>query len=388
MPKRITDAYLDRYRPERAEEVADDLRPGLVIRFLPSGRHSYRLRPRIGGRQRTVTLGVYPKMGIAEARERARDCQRQLAAGAHPLQTGTPAGALTVEDLYEAWMRDHVGPNRRPATRRGYEGWWRRNLLPTLGDVPAEAVSRSDLRRVLYDLAKRAPTEANRTLAAFRAAFGWAVRVDLVASSPADRFPAPSSERPRETVLSPDELGEAWSVMAEDGSPAARAMMVATLTLCRIGELLPLHAGDIVERGDGRWLEIPAGRTKGRRAHAVPVSGALDRLLAPPADGFYFSSPRQRGPITSYSSALRRLQQKSGLPLGPHVLRTTTATLLAQGGVQDHVIAALLAHQPQSVTTRHYQLYRYDAERRVALEEWGRRVEALGPYHPTTPTRA
>ena len=60
----------------------------------------------------------------------------------------------------------------------------------------------------------------------------------------------------------------------------------------------------------------------------------------------------------------------------PHDLRRTAATFMAEMGTMDEVIDAILNHVKSGVI-KVYNQYRYDKEKRQALDKWGRRLQSI-----------
>jgi site-specific recombinase XerD len=88
------------------------------------------------------------------------------------------------------------------------------NVLPVLGAAKAEEVHRRDIVRLLDPIGERAPIMANRTLAVVRRLFNNAVERGLLEVSPCTHIKAPAREKPRERVLSDDEVRTLWAPTA------------------------------------------------------------------------------------------------------------------------------------------------------------------------------
>jgi integrase len=133
------------------------------------------------------------------------------------------------------------------------------------------------------------------------------------------------------------------------------------------------------------WWTIPADSTKSARSHRVPLNSeavrVLDRLRAlAVSDTWVFPSPHQgKGSIANPGKAAERLKAVSKVSnLRLHDFRRTAASHMASLGVTRFVIARVLNHAERDVTAV-YDRHSYDAEKRAALEAWGRRlVEIVG----------
>ncbi len=89
---------------EKPYELYDAL--GLYLEIPPSGSKRWRLKYRIGGREKLLSLGLYPDVSLKQARERRDEARKLLAAGIDPSQErrAAAAAALTFRDVAEEWL--------------------------------------------------------------------------------------------------------------------------------------------------------------------------------------------------------------------------------------------------------------------------------------------
>jgi integrase len=133
----------------------------------------------------------------------------------------------------------------------------------------------------------------------------------------------------------------------------------------------------------GRWWTIPPERSKNGLAHRVPLSAPAVRILkslkaeAKKDAIWVFPSTRKTGPhILHAQKAIERVVERSGVEFRGHDLRRTAASLMVGSGVPRLVVSKILNHVESGVTAV-YDRHSYDAEKRSALDFWGRHVEAL-----------
>ncbi|WP_174274249.1 Arm DNA-binding domain-containing protein, partial [Sphingomonas bacterium] len=85
MRKALTDKALEALKPQAERyEVHDSYCPGLSVRVTPEGRKTFNVKYRYGVTQKRMTIGVYPRISLAAARQRAMDAMRQVDDGADP----------------------------------------------------------------------------------------------------------------------------------------------------------------------------------------------------------------------------------------------------------------------------------------------------------------
>ena len=123
------------------------------------------------------------------------------------------------------------------------------------------------------------------------------------------------------------------------------------------------------------WWTIPAGLSKNKLAHRVPITAValqiLDRLREITGSGeWVFPSPAG-GPMRKNTKPWSAIRQSAKIDATPHDLRRTVASQMAGMGISQFVIARLLNRVKSSVTSV-YDRHGYDREKREALEAWGR----------------
>jgi len=392
----LTDLLLRRTRPPATgrTELWDTKVTGLVWRITASGARSWSVsyRPAESAtRSRTrLTLGAYRAedaavdgLTLGEARAEARRVLRDVADGRDPqaekrkARLEAPRVGRTFKDLAELWLASPAAAAWRPKTRSEFGRLVRRELVPALGHLAPEAVTKREIRAIYDGIAARSVAVAKHALAVLRLLFTWASDEDHIDVMPV--FPKRGTQSERRTrVLEPDELRAVWHALAGFGvmGEAFRLMLV---TAQRRGEVLSLRWADVTEEQDGAWWTIPAERHKGGRPHRVPLTGlaieALKRLNSLTGSGEWaFPSPKPTGAapfVSNPQKAAGRLWGAVGLKGSAHVhdFRRSAATYMVRLGVPRLVVARVLGHADSDVTGR-YDVHAYDREKRRALTKW------------------
>lgn len=363
----------------------------LALRVSPNGHKAWQYLYTVDGRDRRMTLGAYPAMTVAEAHAACGEAMRNREAGRDPGAVVVDARAAerkapTVATLAAMFLEQHVRPHKAAKSILNDERTMANDVLPALGAHKAEAIERRDVRDLLKRIVDRgAPIQANRTLALVRKMFNWGMGEDLVPSNPCIGVKAPGKETQRDRVLTESELREVWAVLpiAAGMAPETRlALQFQLVTAQRCGEALSLRWAE-VDLAAG-WWTIPAAKAKNGKSHRVPLSPqALDLLAAAralnPDRQVVFPSHLGDRPMveTAVGRALfRNLAQFPVAPFTPHDLRRTAASHMTGIGVSRLVVSKILNHAEQGVTAV-YDRHSYDAEKRDALERWGRRLAEL-----------
>ena len=362
---------------ETRREYFDRVVTGLALRVAPTGTKSWVVLYRQGRRLRRWTLGRYPTLSLADARDRARAGLRTAAAGDDPAQAKrTQRDALTVGELAERYLVEYARPRKRS---------WKEDrrllthaVLPIWRHQAARDIQRADARALVQAVATRgAPIAANRLRALLHTLFGFAVAHEIVEVNPITHVPRPGIERRRDRVLTADEMRTFWSRLAAAPPPMAAALRLRLVTAQRGGEIHDMRWRD-VDRAT-RWWTIPAARSKNGLPHRVPLTDpALDLIDGLPSsapEGYVLAGARGK---RQRSQAIARL----GLDdFRGHDLRRTAASHMASAGVPRLVIGKILNHADPSVTAV-YDRHSYDTEKRAALETWATALLAI-VQHPS-----
>jgi hypothetical protein len=255
--------------PEKGQVEYFDARiPGLALRVTSKGVKSWTLVYRHVGRVRRWTLGRYPDLSLADAREKAADARREIAHG------GDPAGekqlrrhAPTVADIAEQYLTLHAKVHKR--SWREDERTLNVDVLPQWGRRPAESIMRRDVFELLDTIVQRgSPIQANRTLALIRKMYNWAISRDLVEHNPCLMVKPQGREQARDRVLTAGEIALIWVACEKVRSHTAIILELQLLTAQRVSEVRLMRWEAI----DGAWWTITATVTKNNGAPGAPLT--------------------------------------------------------------------------------------------------------------------
>jgi integrase len=413
VPK-LSVAAIEKLKPHSSKrrEVPDAGKPGLFLVIHKTGRKSWAVRYRINRQTRKLTLPGFPSLPTARALAQA--ALDEVAEGRDPALQKKAANSSSnvIEHVFAEFMARHVKKRNgaairessrretgrllglKPATpdlatwepRKPWSGvlakWHGRNVLTI--------TKRDVLALVDSFVSNGAPVGANRTLAAVKTAFGWCVRRDILATSPADRVDAPSPERSAERAMSDSELVAIWRAAEAMGYPYGRTVQLLMVTGQRRDEVreAPRREFDLA---NAVW-KLPPERTKNGRAHHVPLSAtALAILKGLPAvqgeAGLLFSLNGEV-PFSNLArlktkldvaalAELRKLDPAAKLkPWRLHDLRHTLKTWMQSARVPKDVRNAVQNHFDGDMDEL-YGHYTFEKEKREALDAWARHIEAL-----------
>jgi integrase len=372
-------------------DVWDEDNPGFGLRISAEGRRTWILMYRMGKTLRRLTLGRFPTLGLAAAREKATDALREAAKGQDPgRQKIEERRAETFSDLAREYIERHASkkrsgredvrllngsPHKKKTGKKPHVP-----LVTRWGTRRIKDIKRRDVRELLDEVATRAPIMANRILALVRKMFNFAIEHEWLETNPCHLVKQPGQEKQRERVLSEDEIRRVWKALDGESPLIAALFRVRLLTAQRGGEV---HGAAWAEFDLATaWWTIPAERSKNGLAHRVPLSPQAVRILKAwrPSAGdspWVFPSSRKNGPhIAHAQKAIERIVEASDVDFRGHDLRRTAASLMVGAGVPRLVVSKILNHVETGVTAV-YDRHSYDLEKRAALDFWGKRVDDL-----------
>ncbi len=361
--------------------------------------------------------------------------RRRAEAKAQPIKT-----FRQLADAYMAACRNGEwkpkGKRQSDRTLKDADESLARHIIPELGDLKLEEVSRPVVRKLLRGMAaRRIGAQTNKALAVIRQIYSYAIAEfegKLVAMNVATGQPR-EVETPRSRILTDAELKALWAGLQApetlrittgaggEGKPIklsrrmAILLQLAILTLQRRNELAGMMASE-VNLDEAVWL-IPGPRMKARKPHLVPLPPATVDLIreamrlaegsqpishtgARPNDFPVFPSPRDPSkPIKpgSVTHAMAPVMKALGIVgASPHDLRRTGSTALTSErlGVSPLIRSLVLSHTTDTgggaaVSGRHYDSNTYVSEKRRALEAWARLLaEIVGAAPASVNVRA
>ena len=368
---------------------------GLQLWITPDGAKRWRVAYRFRGVQKTLAIGVYPVVGLKDARNAREGARRNLARGEDPSQVkkaakvaqaeaGANSFAVIADELLEKKRRDR----KAAATLRKFE-WFMSFALPALGSRPIDEISAREVLAVLKEVEARGIHETARKL---RTAIGDVFRY-AIATARAENDPTTAlrgalvtpTVMPRAAIVAPKAFGGLLRAIEDyKGALETRAALeLLALTFVRPGEL---RAAEWIEFDlDAAVWEIPAGRMKMRKAHRVPLAprvlAVLKEVRKLTGEGrFLFPSVRSVARCMSentLNAALRRMGFKNE-DMTSHGFRASASSMLNESGLWNaDAIERQLAHVDGDSVRRAYARAEFWDERVTMMTWWADRCDQL-----------
>ncbi len=351
--------------PQRAHlEVFDGVLRGFYVDVLANGRMNYRVRYRVNGKAKVLTLGDAQVLTVEEARELARAALRQVHAGQDPKVDLQRVEGMSVKTFFI----DHYLPYVKSYKRSWCtdESMIRNHVITHLGDRVMVQLTAKDIAAVVGKMreAQYAPGTCNRFLVLMRYGLKLAIRwnIDGMQSNPAKDLGNLKDDNRIERFLTPAQskvlLGE---IIHSPNTRLGSIIPFLILTGARKREVLDAKWVDVdLEQ---RLWRIP--KTKSGKVRHVPLSAEAIRVLmalraeASPAQVYVFANPATGKPFVSIYYSWDTCRKRAGLPdFRIHDLRHSFASFLVNAGRSLYEVQQLLGHADIRTTSRYAHLSR------------------------------
>lgn len=366
---------------------------GLYLWVYQDGRKYWRMRYWQAGKEKSLSLGVYPKISLSDARKKRDELRRLLQAGLDPSAERKAENLrkkLAAENSFEAVAREWYGkqvhtwvPHHASDVRRRLEN----NIFPFLGKRPIEEIQAPELLQTIRKIEARGAYDlAHRVLQVCGQVFRYGIatgRCERNLSTDLRGALTPHKKQ-HQAAVRPEELPELVRAIASyDGTGDKQtrlALQLLAQTFVRTNELIGAEWLEF-DLNNALWI-IPAGRMKMKAEHIVPLSKQALAILAElkaisAGSRFVFPGRNREKPISNNTMlfALYRLGYKGKMT--GHGFRAVASTILNETGFNPDVIERQLAHCERNEVRGAYNRAEYLPERKHMMQHWADYLNAL-----------
>jgi integrase len=374
----LTDTEIKKAKSrERAYSMGDG--GGLYLWVTPAGGKLWRWSYRFERKEKLMSLGKYPDVSLAQARERHSEARRLFASGVDPMaqrKAEKTAEKAEVENAFQniasQWLehwRDGKSPRHVEYVKRRMEA----DILPCLGMRPVSEIEAPELVAMTKAIEQRGARDiAKRALETVGQVFRYSIAHGDI--KPSDILK--STRKVNYARIDAKELPDLLKrIEIYQGTPVTRlAMKLLAMTFVRTSELIEAKWSEFHLEA-ARW-DIPAERMKMRTPHIVPLaSQALEVLeaLHNLTGHSEWLLPGDRNPSKPMSNntilkALERMGYKGKMT--GHGFRGVASTILHEQGYSHDHIELQLAHAPRNAVSAAYNHALYLAPRAKMMQEW------------------
>jgi integrase len=365
---------------------------GLYLEVTPKGGKRWRFKYRFGGKEKLLSVGIYPDISLKTARVRRDELRTQVAEGIDPsdirrAEKISQAGMESFEFVAREWHSKHKhnwSESHLTRTLVRLE----KNVFPWLGKKNINEINAPELLVVLRRIESRGALEtAHRTNQVCGQIFRYAIATGRaerdIAADLKGALPPPKVKH-HASVTDPVKIGELMRAIQDYSGQfvTSCALKLAPLFFVRPGELRHAEWNEF-DLDKAEW-RIPAEKMKMNTVHIVPLSkqaiNTLIDLQALTGEGKYlFPSNRTRTrPMSNntINAALRRLGYNKDDMTG-HGFRSMASTILNEQGWNRDAIERQLAHSERDGVRAAYNYAEYLPEREKMMQAWADHLDEL-----------
>lgn len=386
---------------------------GMYLLVQATGAKLWRMDYRFDGKRKTLALGIYPDVSLADARERREQARKLLANDADPSaikkETKRVLQTATVNSF--SALAKELHKVKAPMWTEGHAKQWMLNMekyaFPVIGERPIAEIEPMELVGIMREVEAQGTFETrDRLLQTISSTFKYAIATGKAKYNPAEIRMA-LADRPKVenfACLATDEIPaflRAFDDYQERGKVsliAVAAFRLLLLTATRSSEVRFSKWADF-DLDSGCWI-IPAEQTgrKGkhgkRKPHAVPLSDQAIAVLRGlyPVTGHgehVFPSRNGMGRVVSENTVNKIIEVMGykGRQTG-HGFRSLARTTLGDMGHRWEVLEAMLSHALENQTAAAYVRTTYFEERRGIMQKWADYLDAVKAGAQVIPLRA
>ncbi len=375
---------------------------GLYLLIKPNGAKWWRFDYCIEGKRKTLSLGVYPVTGLADARRKAEKTRKQVSEEIDPSDTRKEKKAArqlatenenrvndglpkvnSVEYVAREWFNSTahtINDQTHQKKIRHFEKF----VFPAIGDRPINEIKSPAIFSIVKALFIKLET-AHRVRAEISALYSYAIAHGLADYNPAQavakHIPAKKVQH-RAALTDPQDVAKLLrDIYNYEGTFVVQcAFRLSPLIFQRPGEIRQMQWSDI-DPNTKEWRYLV---TKTDTQHIVPLStqaiAILEEIKPLTSVGRYvFPSQRNDGrPMSDNAirTALKSLGYNSDV-MTAHGFRSTASTLLNEQGWSPDAIERQLCHMPRDQVRAAYNRAQYLDERRRMMQAWGDYLDGL-----------
>lgn len=371
---------------DKPQKLADG--GGMYLLVTPAGSKVWRMKYRFQKKEKSLSFGQYPSVGLAEARRRRDAAKAELSAGRDPGVTKQElkrsfdrSQGRTFDAVAREWFQHKEGSVVGTYASR----IWTRiegDLLPELGKYAIDSIEPPEVLAAIRKIEERGAIEMGRRVLNYASQiYRFAIGSGYVKRDPTLDIRgalAPKHGKKRRSWLRETDLPEFLKKLAEyDGEPLTRYALELTLhTFVRTSETR-FAVWDEFEKlhtAAPTW-RIPAERMKMREPHLVPLTAqsvrVLDQIKELGLRSEYLFPAATRSKVISENTmifAIYRMGYKSRATV--HGFRTTASTVLNEAGFNRDWIERQLAHVEEDEVRAAYNAAEYLPQRRKMMDWW------------------
>jgi integrase len=370
----LTQREIDRLPRKRKSYKRHDGH-GLYLIIPPGGNLRWRYRYHQNNKEKNISLGVYPDVSLAQAREYSNKMNIDRSSGMDVHEQHKAATLNPFQTIATEWHQKYAG-GWTPEHAEHLINYLHNDVYPALGACPIEKITAPDILAVVRGIEQQGHANtAHRVKQLIGRVLRYAVatgRATRDISPDLSGALAPASHHPFPAITDPVRIAKLMQAIHNDHSPIQPVLLLAAFLFLRPGELRGLRWSEI-DLATAQ-IRIPPERMKMKNLHIVPLArqpmsliASLDRY-----GDYVFPHAKKHDqplPADAVNRALRRL----GFPAHEmcfHGFRKMASTVLNEQGFNADWIERQLAHAPKDGVRAAYNYAQYLKERAEMMQWW------------------
>ena len=368
---------------------------GLFLWVTPSGGKLWRFRFKAQGKEKLLSLGAYPKLGLTAARKARNAAIEKVQAGGDPAAERAAAKRerkLAKKNTFKAvaleWHQLHAH-EWTPAYAKQIMSRLEADVFPSIGEDDVADIKPARMLEVLKAVEARGVLETNRRLKQYCSAiFRYGIASQYCEHDPAAPLKGALKAPPRpqhHKALATSQVGDFLIRLdAYDGEPETRiGINLALLLVLRTTELRAgmWHEIEELDSDNAMW-RVPAERMKMSTPHLVPLSRQARALLVELKQRtgkgqFLFPSDTQEGFMSNNTMLFALYRMGFHGRTTTHGFRRLFSTEANEQGWNEDWVERQLAHDERNRSRAAYNAAQYLPQRREMLQWWADRLDKL-----------
>jgi integrase len=386
----LTDIKVKNAKPQGKQYKLTD-GEGMYLLVSPNGGKYWRLKYRFAGKEKTLALGTYPTLSLAEAREKRFDAKKQITNGIDPSQEKKQKKLqqyINAENSFENIAREWYQKNYAKWKPRHANYILKRleaDIFPVIGSRPINEIKTPELLATIQKIEKRGAIDiAKRALQTSGQVFRYAIATGRAEHDiSANLKGALTTRQPvNHARLEEDQLPEFFNKLEKyEGQQTKLAFKLLILTFVRTIELRGARWEEI--NFEKKEWHVPAERMKMGQKHIVPLAKQSISILKElqKLNGnrdFIFPSQTNANKMMSENTLLYTLYRLGYHSRATtHGFRATASTILNEKGFNRDHIERQLAHGERDKVRATYNHAQYLPERHKMMQWWADYLDKL-----------
>lgn len=339
------------------QEYFDTKQQKLRLRITSTGTISFAVVKRVNDKPKRVTIGKWPEVKIAKAREKAISILNDLSDGTDPTiekrkkkLASTKLGEVLNQYIAERELKPYTKENYRYKLTLGFSDW----LDLSVSNIDEEMVMKRHKR-----LTQKGKTTANTTMRVLRLTLNYAKAVGMIEHNPTEILSKARlwHKNKRKDRLIPSNKLQAWHRAVEElENKQAKVYLFLLLYMgFRSSEALKLEWSNV----DLKREVITLRDTKNRSDHSLPMPEPIVTFFSELAiqkkhSKWVFPNIKNDGAMSIPTKPIRAVIKKSGCEFSPHDCRRTFATIAEAVNLPLTMIKRLMNHSTSNDVTGGY----------------------------------